>query len=176
MAPFPGRRLWFKYHCQKTHPSLEGEIFAAGLIHDVGKTNLDKQIHDRRDSFETFVGEGEKTFLNAEREILGFDHAEIAFELCLKWNIPEEQAQGIKYHHCPSQSQESIFAYIIHVSDCMAMNNDLGYGTDSALYQIEQGAREFLSLKEEDDEEIMNEVMKAVQESEQEITWKGIRD
>ena len=154
---------------RKTHPSLEGEIFTAGLIHDVGKTILDKQVYDRRDSFDTFVGEGAETFLNAEREILGFDHAEIAFELCLKWNIPEEQAQGIRYHHCPSQSQESILAYIIHVSDCMAMNNDLGYGIDSGLYQTEQGAREFLSLKEEDDEGIMNEVMKAVQESEQEI-------
>ena len=154
---------------RKAHPALEGEIFTAGLIHDVGKTILDKQVYDRKESFETFVGEGEETFLNAEKEILGFDHAEIAFELCLKWNIPEEQAQGIRYHHCPSQSQESIFAHIIHVADCMAMNNDLGYGIDCGLYQIEQGAREFLNLKEEDDVGIMNEVMKAVQESEQEI-------
>jgi len=154
---------------RKRHPSLEGEIFTAGLIHDVGKTILDKQVYDRRESFEMFMGDGEETFLDAEREILGFDHAEIAFELCLKWNIPEEQAQGIRYHHCPSQSQGSILAYIIHVSDCMAMNSDLGYGIDSRLYQTEQGAREFLGLKEEDDEEIMNEVMKAVQESEQDI-------
>jgi len=154
---------------KKKHPALEGEIFAAGLIHDVGKTILDKQVYDRRESFEMFMHDGEETFLNAEREILGFDHAEIASELCLKWNLSEEQAQGIRHHHSPSRSQGSILAYIIHVSDYLAMNSDFGYGIDSGLYQIEQGAREFLGLKEEDDEEIINEIMKAVQESEQDI-------
>jgi len=154
---------------RKKYPLLEGEIFTAGLIHDVGKTILDKQVYDRKESFERVMGDGERTFLDAEREILGFDHAEIASELCLKWNFVEEHAQAIRYHHNPSQSQGNILACIIHVADCMAMKNDLGYGIDNGLYQMEPGAIESLGLEEGDEEEIMREVWESVQESEQNI-------
>ncbi len=155
---------------RKRCPALEGEIFTAGLIHDMGKTILDKQVYDRKESFEMFMGDGERTFLDAEREILGFDHAEIASELCLKWNFVEEHAQAIRYHHYPSQSQGNIFAYIIHVADCMAMKSDFGYGIDDGFYQTEPGAHEFLGLEEGDEEEIMSEVRESVQESEQNIS------
>ena len=156
-----------KLIARKRYPALEGEIFTAGLIHDVGKIILDQHVYEQKKAFEMYMGDCEETFLNAEKRILGFDHSEIASEFCLKWNLPEEKALAIRYHHHPSQSQGNILAYIIHMLDCMAMQNDFGYGIDNGLYQIEPGTREFLGLQEKDEMEIMSEVMESVQKAEQ---------
>ena len=56
----------------------------AGLIHDVGKLILDPFVLDEKETFESFIVSEQKTFLAAERDILGFDHAEIAAEVCKK--------------------------------------------------------------------------------------------
>ena len=62
--------------------------FFAGLIHDAGKLILDPYVYERKDTFDEFMADGENTFVNAEKTILGFDHSEIASELCQKWKIP----------------------------------------------------------------------------------------
>ena len=62
---------------QKKHPEFENDAFSAGLIHDAGKLVLDKYISERNEMFHDFMSEGPKTFLDAEKEILGFDHSNI---------------------------------------------------------------------------------------------------
>ena len=44
--------------------------------------------------------------LVAEQRILGLDHAEIGFEVCKHWNIPESISNAIKFHHQPSLSED----------------------------------------------------------------------
>jgi HD-like signal output (HDOD) protein len=70
-------------------PDHENDAFASGLIHDAGKLVLDKYLLERNDVFTRFLSEGDKTFLEAEKQILGFDHAEIASEMCRTWKIPD---------------------------------------------------------------------------------------
>jgi HD-like signal output (HDOD) protein len=43
----------------------------------------------------------------AEREIIGHDHAEVGSELLLKWHIPEEIARPIKYLYTPEQAPKN---------------------------------------------------------------------
>lgn len=137
--------------------------FFAGLIHDAGKLILDQYVYERKDTFNTFMADGRQTFLYAEKEILGFDHSEIASELCLKWKIPDEQRVAIRFHHCPSQSKACELAYILHMADCIAMMNGCGVGTDSLLYQPEKGAMEFLGLQDDEIARIKDEVLESVE-------------
>ena len=83
----------------RKHPALEEEAFVAGLIHDAGKIILDAHIISRKKLFERFLADSEKTFLAAEQEILGFDHSEIASEVCRKWNIPGSITKEIGRAH-----------------------------------------------------------------------------
>lgn len=64
-----------KIIAKKIKPDLENDAFAAGLIHDSGKIVLDKYLQERQPFFETFMKDGQKTFLDAEKAILGFDHS-----------------------------------------------------------------------------------------------------
>lgn len=150
-------------------PEFGNEAFFAGLVHDAGKLVLDQHVYERKDDFETFMGNGQQTFLNAEKEILGFDHSEIAFELCQKWQIPSNQSVGVKFHHYPSKSEGNELAYILHMADCIAMMNGYGAGHDSIMYQMEEGTLEFLALQDKDVNDIQNQILESVEKMSQEM-------
>jgi HD-like signal output (HDOD) protein len=144
-------------------PALSNDAFTSGLIHDVGKLILDQYVKERWELFQNFMDDGEHTFLDAEKKILDLDHAEVASEVCKKWNIPEPLTIAIRYHHHPSQSNGSELAYIVHVADAIGMMTSLGMGIDGTLYQMDDTAMEFLNLREENLNEIMGQVLEAVQ-------------
>ncbi len=146
-----------------TDPAISNDAFTAGLIHDSGKLILDSYIQERWELFEEFMGDGEHTFLDAEKKILELDHTEVASEVCKTWNIPKPLTVAIRHHHHPSRSNDSKLAYIVHVADAIAMMTGLGLGIDGTLYKMDDKAMEFLDLQEEDVKDIMGEVLEAAQ-------------
>ena len=102
---------------EKRNRELANDVYTGGLLHDVGKIILDRYVLDRRAAFDDFMQDETKTVLEAEKQILGFDHAEIASDICRKWNIPENVTPAIQYHHYPSHSDENELAYIVHTAD-----------------------------------------------------------
>jgi putative nucleotidyltransferase with HDIG domain len=158
-----------KIIARKKYPTHENDAFSAGLLHDCGKMILDEYVKEREEQFDSFLkGEG-KTYLAAEKQILGFDHAEIAFDLCKKWNIPESQTIAIRYHHCPSESNHNELAYIIHIADVLAMKGGIGTGFDSMFYEIERKALEFTGIPESELEEVMQEMVESVDKVSEQI-------
>ena len=145
------------------------QAFFAGLIHDAGKLVLDPYVYERKDDFDEFMANGDHTYLVAEKTILGFDHSEIAFELCQKWKIPTDQSQAIKFHHAPSRSDGNELAFILHIADHIAMINGYQSEAESSDYPAEDGAMDFLDLKEEDVENIKNDVHESVEKISQEV-------
>jgi HD-like signal output (HDOD) protein len=135
---------------KKKSSQLVDDAFAAGLIHDVGKLVLDPYILDREELFNEFLDNGQGSFLQAEEEILGFGHPEIAAELCKLWNIPRGFTLAIRYHHKPSRSNDDKLAYIVHLADIIAMMSGLGVGIDGMCYEIEDGAMDFVGINEEE--------------------------
>jgi len=143
---------------EKQHPGLVNDALVAGLLHDAGKIILDPYILERKEAFEAFLSDGLKTFLHAEKEILGFDHSAIASDICKIWRLPQAISTAIKYHHKPSASHKDELSYVCHMADVIAMMVDLGTGVDDVLYQMDEGVMEFLALREEDVSRIMNKV------------------
>jgi HD-like signal output (HDOD) protein len=144
-------------------PALSNDAFVSGLIHDAGKLILDQHILERKELFQEFMADGRQSFLAAEKQILEFDHSEIASEVCKNWNIPQALATAIKYHHYPSRSQGDELAYIVHMADAITMMTGLGLGVDGMLYEVDNEAMNVLGLQEEDLNSIMEEVLESVQ-------------
>lgn len=148
----------------KAEPAMANDAFTAGLLHDTGKLILDKYVLQRGAIFEEFLADGTESFLTAERQILGFDHSEIASEACAIWKVPDVLVKAIKYHHYPSKSDHDKLAYIIHMADAITMMTGLGLGNDGMMYKMDDEALEFLKLEDEDVIDIMTEVVESVQQ------------
>ncbi len=99
---------------------LAGDAFTAGLMHDVGKVILDKYIVEREDEFQAQLANFNNDYLLAEKEVLGFDHAQLAGSVCVNWKIPPVIAEGIKFHHRPGLSEENDLAWILNAADLLA--------------------------------------------------------
>ena len=131
----------------KKAPQFADDAFSAGLIHDSGKLILDPYVNERKEEFREFLESGDKTFLEAEKSIFGFDHSEIAADVCNKWQIPETITNVIRYHHNPSMAKNNVLAFIVHVADATVMMCGLGAGIDGAMYSLDDVAVKALDLK-----------------------------
>ena len=144
----------------KKNPDLEGDAFSAGLIHDVGKLVLDGYVMDRKAEFQRITAGGRNSMLAAEQHLLGLDHAEIGYEVCQHWNIPEAISLAIKHHHHPARGDQDRLSYIVFMANAVAnivksMEETEGTmvqldGIEGFLYMIDDDALEFLDLSEDD--------------------------
>jgi putative nucleotidyltransferase with HDIG domain len=127
--------------------TLVNEAYTAGLIHDVGKIIMDSYVLDKKEEIESFMEKEEKAFLEAENQFFGFNHAEIGFEICHKWNFPETITTAIKNHHQPSNANGNGLSHILHMADYIAILSGIGYDADDVLYTLEEGTMSALGLK-----------------------------
>ncbi len=144
------------------NPDLVKEAHMAGLIHDVGKLILDSYIVEEKEEIESFMEKEEKTFLDAESQYFGFNHAEIASEVCTKWNLPESINIAIKYHHQPGNLDGNELSYILHMADYIAILSGIGYDNDDILYELEEGTMDYLDISNEDVSKIVSKVTESV--------------
>ena len=140
------------------------EAHTAGLIHDVGKIILDRYIMEQKDKIADYMDQEEKTFLDAERYFFGFDHAEIASEICRSWKIPENITLSIGCHHQPSISNGDELSYMLHIADYVATMGGIGYDDDDILYEAEKGAMDFIGLTQEEIGGMIPKVIEAVEQ------------
>jgi putative nucleotidyltransferase with HDIG domain len=81
-------------------PNFE-EAYLAGLLHDIGIVLEDQYAHPG------FVAvlrglAGAKTLIEAERAMLGFDHAVLGEAVATNWRFPEAVTASIRHHHVSS--------------------------------------------------------------------------
>jgi HD-like signal output (HDOD) protein len=76
------------------------------------------------------------TFFEAERKILGFDHADIGFKILLLWEFPPEVAESVRIHHDPLKPDDSPLVDIVKFSSILA--GTMGYGTVVDSYEKQQ--------------------------------------
>ncbi|MGD8835075.1 MAG: HDOD domain-containing protein [Desulfobacteraceae bacterium] len=148
---------------KKRAPSMEGDAFSVGLIHDAGKLAIDLHIFNKNKEIDLFLKSVEMNFRKAEHHILGFDHTEIAYDLCQKWKLPNTHAEAMRYHHTPEDSGDNQLAHIVHVANYLAKQADFGTGPAFDNEPLNQNSMEALQLKQEHLDEFTAEMIDSVE-------------
>ena len=135
------------------------EAFCAGLLHDVGKIVMEQYLNaDFRKALHHARINNLSTF-EAEREILGYTHCDVASWLTGSWSLPDEIVQPLICHHEPEEATICADSVMIcHIADilCKVSDSDEAAAREGAE-ALEQKAR-MLGLSARDLTETVAEV------------------
>lgn len=122
-------------------------FFVAGLLHDIGRLILFLKLPDES-SMALKQAEAKQELLHkTERDIFGFDHADVGGELLKHWKIPEHTATAVGYHHAPSRLRSfHVDAAVVHVADIIVNAMRLGHSGENFVPNLDPKAWTDLGL------------------------------
>jgi len=136
--------------------------FTAGLLADVGKSALSVWLEDKLAALIVYATREGMTFDEAERKVLGYDHAQVGEYLAAQWNFPTSITQVIRWHHQPSSLETpDPIVDCVHVGDYLTMIMGYGLGGDGLQYGFDTTTLERLQLTTDHLDQITDEFVTA---------------
>lgn len=125
--------------------------FTAALLHDIGKMVLSKFVKDYFEEIRSLTQKESLSFVEAEREVLGIDHAELGGRITEQWKFPNSIVSAVRYHHTPfSAPEDSEVVQLIYLCDTVALMTGIGGGADGLSYHAHGEVMKQYNLKEKD--------------------------
>jgi putative nucleotidyltransferase with HDIG domain len=135
------------------------EISTAGLIHDLGKVAIKMELPKEYAMITELSQEKKISRLEAEREILGLDHAEVGSWLAKSWNLPNKLVEPIACHHDPQLAKEErVASAIVHFANIMIRGLGYGHAGDIWVPPLNNKAWKLLDLAPADIDPLLHEI------------------
>ena len=128
-----------------------GEVFTAGLLHDLGIPIIYKYFNKEYKEITNAVNNNNMTYLEAEEQFLGITHQDIGRFLVDRWNLPVSIADVISFHHYPSlaENNRELIA-LVHLADYMTKQLKIGEFTWDDGGELDKEVIEILRLGDEE--------------------------
>ncbi|MCP4114498.1 MAG: HDOD domain-containing protein [Desulfobacteraceae bacterium] len=152
---------------KKLCPDHRNTIFTAALLKDIGKTVLDRFIASSREKITALVRDEGYSFREAEKKVIGIDHAELGAMIMKMWKFSPRMVKIIRHHHLsdPSMQQDPDIA-IVYLSDCICMMTGMGTGADGLAYRFHDQVVENMGLASDDIMKIIAEFTQTMEQVE----------
>jgi putative nucleotidyltransferase with HDIG domain len=131
------------------------EALVGGLLHDIGKLVMYAEAESKYQEVMKVVYADEADPVQAEIDVFGFDHTEVAKLLLTKWRLPERLTAAIAAHHHPEAVEDSDgakpLAALLQVADQICLREGMGRRKPKPdLNPLECAGAEILGLVDAD--------------------------
>lgn len=151
-----------------------GMIFTIGLLHDLGLLILDPFIKAERVLFNQTLEKQDKTFDQAERDILGLDHAQAGSEVLARWQLGPEVVSAVRWHHQPDQARANKeLIHLIHLADMLSLSEGIGTGIYGLQFAVAAEPLQVLGLRKKHLETVASRTLDKMQELEGLLSLPG---
>ncbi len=140
-----------------------GEVFIAGLLHDLGISIIQRYLNKEFENILSLVDSGVFTHLEAEEETMQLTHQDIGEFLAGKWNLPKSLGETILNHHKPSNAEKYVeICAIVHIADYLTQHYNVGNFDWDNNIELDLGVIDILNLG---DENYLQELIKSYESS-----------
>lgn len=137
------------------------KFFVAGLLHDLGRLVLFSRAPKRVAEVFALCESRRMLLRDAERTVLGFDHAQVGQELLRGWQYPANLVHAVAFHHAPmAAGLFQLESSIIHLADYLVHAMQMGSSGERFVPPLSLQAWERVGLKAD----ILESVMKSIDE------------
>ncbi|MEW6667452.1 MAG: HDOD domain-containing protein [Thermodesulfobacteriota bacterium] len=131
-------------------------LFTAALLKDIGKVVLNQYVADSFQKISLLVSQHEFSFREAEKAVIGIDHAELGGKVAEKWGFSPQMVDLIRNHHLPEETARySTEAHIVYLADMLCMMMGIGVGSDGLAYRFRRDVVEGLGFSDRDFQDVM---------------------
>ncbi|MFV1990961.1 MAG: HDOD domain-containing protein [Acidimicrobiales bacterium] len=95
------------------------ELVTASLLHDIGMLVVSMALEEPTAASLARAHRAGLEWFDAEREMLGVEHAEVSRVLVDAWGLPSEIGEAVQHHHSPHQS-EGLMAHGVAIANAIA--------------------------------------------------------
>jgi HD-like signal output (HDOD) protein len=78
--------------------------FIAGMLHDIGKLLIAATLPESFQTIVALAGISDAPFIECERQVLEFGHAELSALAIERWELAEPIQQAVRFHHEPERA------------------------------------------------------------------------
>ncbi|MDD5181389.1 MAG: HDOD domain-containing protein [Gallionellaceae bacterium] len=138
-------------------------VFTAGLLHDIGELVIFNRLPEQAKGALLLVLDSadELPMHEAERQIMGFDHAQVGGELARQWQLHPMLEECIACHHDIQQAQQyPRETALVHIANILSQMAELDTLDTGDVQPIEPLAWEITGL---DAEEIIGPTVREAQ-------------
>jgi putative nucleotidyltransferase with HDIG domain len=131
-------------------------VFTAALLKDIGKVILDRFVAGSIEKINQLVVDSGYSFREAEKKVIGVDHAELSGLMARKWQFSDRLVSIIANHHLaePSARADQATA-IVYLADTVCMMIGIGGGVDGLAYRFYDGVLSQMNIRDIDLQEII---------------------
>lgn len=128
------------------------------LLHDIGKVVLSNFIWEEFEKIFALVQGEAYSFVEAEKDVIGMDHAEVGARISELWKFPEDMIQAIRLHHNPQAAPEGdSLTHIVYLANMITLFMGIGASGSGLYMRGQKSIMKRYGLKEKDLEVIMAE-------------------
>ncbi len=162
-----------RYIAKRTGKVSVEDAYVGGLLHDIGKIILNDYVRFGYGIIVKIVEEEHVPFPEAERRVLGFDHAAVGAILTERWGLPEAYQMAVAYHHKPNELPAEKAQYqpildVVSVANSVCLMLGVGLGADGLQTYMFPEPLERLGISNFD--ELMGELVDFAENVSQEMT------
>jgi putative nucleotidyltransferase with HDIG domain len=126
---------------------LPSAAFTAGLLHDIGKTVINKMLsHKARADLAAKISSQTLSRLAAEKAVLGADHCEVGACLLQRWSFPELIVEAVANHHSPVTRPAIQLSAVVYLANCAARLSETTPGWEDRLAQANNRIADVLGM------------------------------